>query len=68
MADVGQDSREKVDTPIVKGGNYGWRTELARSSTVKVTVAGGCAWSAVSNVAWITIDSGATGAGNGAVG
>jgi hypothetical protein len=25
VADVGQGSREEVNTPIVKGGNYGWR-------------------------------------------
>ena len=25
VADVGQGSREEVDTPIVAGGNYGWR-------------------------------------------
>ena len=25
VADVGQGSREEVDTPIVNGGNYGWR-------------------------------------------
>ena len=25
VGDVGQDAREEVDTPIVKGGNYGWR-------------------------------------------
>jgi glucose/sorbosone dehydrogenase len=25
VADVGQGSREEVDTPIVSGGNYGWR-------------------------------------------
>jgi len=25
VADVGQNAREEVDTPIVKGGNYGWR-------------------------------------------
>jgi len=25
VADVGQGSREEVDTPIVTGGNYGWR-------------------------------------------
>jgi len=25
VADVGQGEREEVDTPIVKGGNYGWR-------------------------------------------
>ena len=42
-------------------------TELARSATVKVTAGAGCAWSAVSNAAWITIDSGANGAGDGTV-
>jgi hypothetical protein len=25
VGDVGQDHREEVNTPIVKGGNYGWR-------------------------------------------
>ena len=25
VADVGQDAREEVDTPILNGGNYGWR-------------------------------------------
>ena len=25
VGDVGQGAREEVDTPIVKGGNYGWR-------------------------------------------
>jgi glucose/arabinose dehydrogenase len=25
VADVGQGAREEVDTPVVKGGNYGWR-------------------------------------------
>jgi hypothetical protein len=25
VADVGQGAREEVDTPIVRGGNYGWR-------------------------------------------
>jgi glucose/arabinose dehydrogenase len=25
VADVGQAAREEVDTPIVNGGNYGWR-------------------------------------------
>jgi hypothetical protein len=25
VADVGQNGREEVDTPIVSGGNYGWR-------------------------------------------
>src|SRR6185369_7462661 len=26
VADVGQNAREEVDTPVVKGANYGWRT------------------------------------------
>jgi uncharacterized protein (TIGR03437 family) len=34
---------------------------------INVTAASGCAWRAVSNVAWVTITTGATGAGNGAV-
>ena len=25
VADVGQGAREEVDTPVIKGGNYGWR-------------------------------------------
>jgi glucose/arabinose dehydrogenase len=25
VADVGQGAREEVDTPIIRGGNYGWR-------------------------------------------
>ena len=25
VADVGQSAREEVDTPVVKGGNYGWK-------------------------------------------
>ncbi len=25
VADVGQGAREEVDTPVVRGGNYGWR-------------------------------------------
>jgi hypothetical protein len=25
IADVGQGAREEIDTPIVRGGNYGWR-------------------------------------------
>ncbi|MEW6128598.1 MAG: BACON domain-containing carbohydrate-binding protein [Acidobacteriota bacterium] len=38
------------------------------SGTVSVTVAQGCAWTAVSNDAWITVTSGASGNGNGTVG
>ncbi|MET0623611.1 MAG: FG-GAP-like repeat-containing protein, partial [Pyrinomonadaceae bacterium] len=37
------------------------------TSTVAVTTTAGCAWSSVSNVSWITINSGATGSGNGSV-
>jgi hypothetical protein len=38
------------------------------SDSVTVTTAAGCVWTAVSNDAWITIASGASGAGPGAVG
>ena len=37
-------------------------------SAVAVTAAAGCAWTASSNAAWLTITSGASGAGNGSVG
>jgi len=37
------------------------------AATVSVTATAACNWSAVSNVGWITITSGLTGAGNGTV-
>jgi hypothetical protein len=37
------------------------------SGSVAVTAGGGCAWTAVSNIPWITIASGASGSGNGTV-
>ncbi|HEY7191028.1 MAG TPA: BACON domain-containing carbohydrate-binding protein [Vicinamibacterales bacterium] len=37
------------------------------SGTTNVTTAGGCAWTASSNVPWITVTSGASGTGNGSV-
>ncbi len=43
-------------------------TAIGGTGTVNVTVANGCAWTATSNAAWLTINSGATGNGNGAVG
>ena len=39
----------------------------ARHGQVTVTAATGCAWTATSNAAWITISAGATGSGNGSV-
>lgn len=36
--------------------------------TVNVTTDSGCNWTATSNVSWLTVNSGATGTGNGAVG
>ena len=33
VADVGQGTREEVDMPIVKGGNYGWRVYEASECT-----------------------------------
>lgn len=40
----------------------------ASSASVSVTAASGCAWTAVSNSGFITVTSGASGSGNGAVG
>ncbi len=37
------------------------------TGSVTVTTASGCAWTASSNVAWLTITAGASGSGNGAV-
>jgi hypothetical protein len=39
----------------------------AGTGTVSVTSAGHCAWTAVSNVSWLTVTSGASGTGNGTV-
>jgi hypothetical protein len=38
------------------------------TGTVSVTAGAGCAWTATSNAAWLTITSGASGSGNGTVG
>jgi formylglycine-generating enzyme required for sulfatase activity len=38
------------------------------TGTVSVTAPAGCAWTAASNVAWVTVTSGASGSGNGTVG
>jgi hypothetical protein len=37
------------------------------NTAVTVTAGGGCAWTAKSNVSWITVSSGASGSGNGTV-
>ena len=39
----------------------------ASINTVQVTAGSGCAWTAVSNVSWITITAGSSGSGNGSV-
>jgi hypothetical protein len=39
----------------------------ASTGNVAVSAAAGCAWAATSNVSWITVTSGASGVGNGAV-
>jgi uncharacterized protein (TIGR03437 family) len=43
-------------------------TAGAATGSVTVTAGSGCTWTAVSNASWITITSGATGNGSGAVG
>ncbi len=40
----------------------------ASSGTVAVTSGSGCTWTATSNASWLTVSSGASGSGNGAVG
>jgi hypothetical protein len=42
-------------------------TKDAATATATVTAAAGCAWSASSDVPWVTVTSGAQGTGNGAV-
>ena len=42
-------------------------TAWGGSGSVVVTAVGGCAWSGVSNVNWVTISSGGSGTGNGTV-
>ncbi len=42
-------------------------TSAGGTGSVNVTAGAGCAWAAVSNAAWITITSGASGSGNGSV-
>ena len=41
---------------------------IGGAGVVSISSAGGCAWTAVSNTTWITVNSGGSGAGNGAVG
>jgi hypothetical protein len=43
-------------------------TAAAGTGTVTVTATTACAWTAVSNAAWLTVTSGAAGIGNGSVG
>ena len=43
-------------------------TSAGGADTINVTATGGCTWTAVSNAAFITVTSGATGTGNGTVG
>lgn len=42
-------------------------TAASSGHSIAVTATSGCSWTAVSNAAWITVTSGASGTGNGAV-
>jgi hypothetical protein len=42
-------------------------TGASTGNTITVTAASGCAWTGVSNAAWITVTAGASGSGNGTV-
>ena len=42
-------------------------TSVGGTGTTAVTAPAGCAWTAVSDVAWITVTAGASGVGNGTV-
>src|SRR4029079_11084830 len=65
-------------TITISQGAAGWRysaspTGASPGSTggaasVTVTTTSGCAWTATSNAAWLTVTSGASGTGNGSVG
>jgi hypothetical protein len=55
------DCQYRLDPPIKSV------TGAPQEITVTVTTAEGCAWTAVSNVSWITVKSGASGIGSGTV-
>jgi len=61
------------DTAAVSSCAYSFTPASAQyaggggTGTVAVTVAGGCAWSAVTSASWLHIDSGASGSGTGSV-
>jgi subtilisin family serine protease len=61
---VTQDAPACVYSIAPTSANY---TSAGGTGSVNVTAGAGCAWTAVSNDAWITITSGASGSGNGAV-
>jgi Bacterial Ig domain/Putative binding domain, N-terminal len=53
-------------TPQIAPGSASF-TAAAGMGTVTVTVGAGCAWTAASNAAWVSITSGASGTGSGTV-
>lgn len=61
---VTQDAPACIYSISPTSANY---TSTGGTASVTVTAGAGCAWTAVSNAAWITITSGASGSGNGAV-
>lgn len=71
----GAGGKVKLNVNVVPGGPCSYSiTPASRSvaygagnSSVAVTAATGCAWSAVSNDAWLTVTGGASGSGSGTV-
>ncbi|MBF0338966.1 MAG: SBBP repeat-containing protein, partial [Nitrospirae bacterium] len=63
VTQTGLDCNTKTITPTSKTF-----TSTGGSDTVSVTANTGCAWTAASNVSWITVTSGSSGSGNGTVG
>jgi hypothetical protein len=65
---VAQDAREPATCSYQIAPDSAVYTKDAASGTFAVTATASCPWTAVSNAPWLTVVTGAQGAGNGAVG